>query len=244
MYLTLFTCMDDTRDPIKAQVATAQLFTQQKTGMQVRLGALTTLEGRRTNGSIVLVASEGRLPFSWRGDRSSQGTVLETSKEAEDGSRRIISDDSVTIQCWIRIKQNPKRILPHVLGNQHLRGERLPNRGLDKEENWCLIQGCLDQRMPGSDGTSKGHHQASSLTPPSCPRGSQSDHPRPRLEHTPLLLKTRKQAWLFKRRHPSSRQLGEEVSCELFVKMLMADLLQAKLYRKHILLGTGTGEPR
>ncbi|XP_058992144.1 uncharacterized protein LOC131809266 [Mustela lutreola] len=46
--------------------------------------------------------------------------------------------------------------------------------------------------MPGSDGTSKGHHQASSLTPPSCPRGSQSDHPRPRLEHTPLLLKTRR----------------------------------------------------
>lgn len=69
MYLTLFTCMDDTRDPIKAQVATAQLFTQQKTGMQVRLGALTTLEGRWTTGSIVLVASEGRLPFSWRGDR-------------------------------------------------------------------------------------------------------------------------------------------------------------------------------
>lgn len=54
MYLTLFTCMDGTRDPIKVQVATAQLFTQQKTGMQVRLGALMTLEGRRTNGLMCL----------------------------------------------------------------------------------------------------------------------------------------------------------------------------------------------
>ncbi|CAD7689495.1 unnamed protein product [Nyctereutes procyonoides] len=177
---------------------------------------------------VVLVASERRPTFSWRRDRLvylenkanpiSCGAVLETAKQDEDGSRRVLCED---------LSDNPESCLMLFSEPKHLPAEHLLNAGLDKEEwsglrggldsffsptfhsmlnlypNWCLFQGCLDQRIPGSEF--QGHHQASSLTPPSHPHSSQSDHPT-----------------------------TEEVSCELFIK----NLLQAKLYRKHFLLGT------